>query len=111
MSVKWWGRASLAWHFQNKRSVCHGKSIVALIAMCILSPVESFIPGYNATHEINGLLKAKREARSNLRWAYNEAVALCKQYGELLEDMRDFLQTGTSGVGECSLLIEQDLIQ
>jgi hypothetical protein len=83
--------------------------LFVLIAMCILSPVESFIPGYNATHEINGLLKAKREARSNLRWAYNEAVALCKQYGELLEDMRDFLQTGTSGVGECSLLIEQDL--
>ena len=44
-----------------------------------------------------------------LRWAYYEAVALCKQYGELLEDVRDFLHTGTSSVGECCLLIEQVL--
>jgi len=44
-----------------------------------------------------------------VRWAYYEAVALCKQYGDLLEDVRDFLQTGTSSVGECSLLIEQVL--
>ena len=44
-----------------------------------------------------------------LTWAYYEATTLCKQYGDLLEDVRDFLQTGTSSVGECSLLIEQEL--
>lgn len=42
-------------------------------------------------------------------WAYNEAVTLIRQYGELLENVTDYICTGTASVGECALLIESEL--
>jgi hypothetical protein len=44
-----------------------------------------------------------------LQWAYYEAVQLVRQYGDLLEEVKSYLATGTSTVGECSLLIEDEL--
>jgi len=42
-------------------------------------------------------------------WAYAEAVTLVRQYGGLLEEIREYLATGTASVGECAILIEQEL--
>lgn len=44
-----------------------------------------------------------------LEWAYFEATALVKQYGELLEEVKDYLGTRTTTVGECVFLIEEEL--
>lgn len=43
------------------------------------------------------------------QWAYFEATTLVKQYGDLLEEVSLYLRTGTSTVGECSLLVESRL--
>ena len=44
-----------------------------------------------------------------LQWGYYEATALVRQYGDLLEEVKGFLGTGTTTVGECALLIEEQL--
>jgi len=44
-----------------------------------------------------------------LQWAYYEAESLIKQYGDILEDVCDYLNTGSSSVGECVMLIESEL--
>lgn len=46
-----------------------------------------------------------------LRWAYNEATLLIKQYGDVLEQLRGYVLVGGSSVGECVELIEQELSQ
>ena len=42
-------------------------------------------------------------------WAYNEAIALIRQYGELVEGVSSYISSGTTTVGECALLIEGEL--
>lgn len=42
-------------------------------------------------------------------WAYYEATTLVRQYGNLLESVRAYMKTGTASVGECVLMIEQEL--
>lgn len=55
-------------------------------------------------------IPASREDKDALMlWAYNEAVTLIRQYGELLENVTDYICTGTASVGECALLIESEL--
>lgn len=44
-----------------------------------------------------------------LEWAYFEATSLIRQYGDLLEDVRSYMNTGVSTVGECVIMIEQEL--
>jgi hypothetical protein len=44
-----------------------------------------------------------------LRWAYFEACAIVRQYGDLLEGVRSYLEAGTATVGECVFLIEDEL--
>jgi hypothetical protein len=44
-----------------------------------------------------------------LKWAYFEALSVVKQYGDLIEDVGDYLGSGTSSVGECVALVEQEL--
>ena len=44
-----------------------------------------------------------------LQWAFFEATSLIRQYGDLLEDVNSYLGTGTSTVGECVLLVEDEL--
>lgn len=44
-----------------------------------------------------------------INWAFNEAVILVKQYGEVVEEMNSFLLSGTATVGECVQLIEDQL--
>ena len=44
-----------------------------------------------------------------LQWAFYEATSLVKQYGDLLEDVNSYLATGTSTVGECVVLLEEEL--
>eukprot|EP01039_Chlorochromonas_danica_P002026 gene2025-2209_t len=44
-----------------------------------------------------------------LQWAYFEASTLVKQYSDLLGGVSSYLRTGTSTVGECALLIENEL--
>lgn len=44
-----------------------------------------------------------------LQWAFYEATSLVKQYGDLLEDVNSYLATGTSTVGECVMLLEDEL--
>jgi hypothetical protein len=63
----------------------------------------------NRVINTNILPKDKEGQNALLRWAYYEAVVLCKQYSDVLDDVRDFLRTGTSSTGECSLLIENEL--
>jgi hypothetical protein len=45
-----------------------------------------------------------------LQWAYFEACSFVNQYADLIDNLRSYLRTGTSTVGECALLIEQDLV-
>lgn len=52
---------------------------------------------------------SEKDRDALLRWAYFEAAGLVRQYGDLLEELRAYLQTGTSSVGECVLLIEEEL--
>jgi hypothetical protein len=44
-----------------------------------------------------------------LQWAYYEATSLVRQYGDLLEEVNSYLATGTSTVGECVVLVEEEL--
>lgn len=44
-----------------------------------------------------------------LQWAFYEASSLIRQYGDLLEDVNSYLATGTSTVGECVVLVEEEL--
>ena len=44
-----------------------------------------------------------------LQWAYFEATAIVKQYGDLLEDVSSYLSSGTSTVGECAFMIEKEM--
>ena len=44
-----------------------------------------------------------------LQWAFFEAASLIRQYGDLLEDVNSYLATGTSTVGECVILVEEEL--
>jgi hypothetical protein len=50
---------------------------------------------------------ADREAL--IQWAYNEASLLIRQYGNLLDGVSDYVQSGTTTIGECAMLIEQEL--
>jgi hypothetical protein len=52
-------------------------------------------------------LEADRAAL--LQWAYFEAAAIVRQYGDLLEDVSDYMRTGTSTVGECAFMIEKQI--
>lgn len=45
-----------------------------------------------------------------LRWAFFEASSLIRQYADLLDDVRSFLQTGSTTVGECVFLVEDELL-
>jgi hypothetical protein len=55
-------------------------------------------------------LPSEQEDRTALlEWAYFEAEALVRQYGDLLEEVEGFMETGASTVGECSLMIEDEL--
>lgn len=51
----------------------------------------------------------EKDQKALLEWAYYEASAMLRQYGELFEDVHDYLKTGTSTVGQCTLLIEEKL--
>lgn len=53
--------------------------------------------------------KSAEDRKALIDWAYYEAVTLVKQYGDLLENIREYLVTGTASVGECAILIEQKL--
>lgn len=44
-----------------------------------------------------------------LHWAFFEATTIIRQYGDLLEEVNSYLATGTSTVGECVLLVEDEL--
>jgi hypothetical protein len=44
-----------------------------------------------------------------LRWSYYEAEILIKQYGEILDDLRGYINTGSSNVAECIHLIDEEL--
>ena len=44
-----------------------------------------------------------------LEWAYFEATTLLRQYGDLLEEVRLYMDVGTSTVGECVAMLEEQL--
>ncbi len=52
---------------------------------------------------------ASEDQDALLQWAYYEASTLIKQYGDLLEGVNRYLGTGTSTVGECVMLVEDEL--
>ena len=49
------------------------------------------------------------DRKALLLWAYSEAVSLLRQYGDLLQGVNSYLSTGTSTVGECVMLVEDEL--
>lgn len=51
----------------------------------------------------------QEDQQALLQWAYFEASTLVKQYSDLLGGVSSYLRTGTSTVGECALLIENEL--
>jgi hypothetical protein len=53
---------------------------------------------------------ATADKESLLRWAYYEARLLVRQYGEVLETLRDYLATDASSVAECAYIIEDEII-
>ena len=66
--------------------------------------------GYSPTGLEELQLPSSTEDREALvQWAYNEASLLVRRYGELLEALSDYVQSGTASIGECALLIEQEL--
>ena len=44
-----------------------------------------------------------------LKWSYGESVAFLERYGDVLEDVRAYLQTKSSSAGECAMLLEDRL--
>ena len=46
-----------------------------------------------------------------LEWAYFEATTLLRQYGDLLEEVQLYMDTGASTVGECAEMIDEQLIR
>lgn len=54
--------------------------------------------------------KGDEDQQALLQWAYFEASTIVRQYGDLLEELQIYLRTGTASVGECSLLLENELI-
>ncbi len=44
-----------------------------------------------------------------IEWAYFEATTLIRQYGDLLEEVRLYMGVGTSTVGECVSMLEEQL--
>ena len=44
-----------------------------------------------------------------LEWAFYEATQLARQYADVVEDVRSFIETGTTSVGECVLLVDSEL--
>lgn len=55
------------------------------------------------------LPKEEADRIALLEWAYFEATTLVRQYGDLLEELEAYLRTGTSTVGECTILLESEL--
>ena len=49
------------------------------------------------------------ERENLLKWAYLESSTFLKRYGDVLEEIRAYLQTRTSSPGECALLLEDML--
>ena len=44
-----------------------------------------------------------------LQWSYIEACTFVKRYGDVLEEVRAYLQTKSSSAGECAMLLEERL--
>ena len=72
----------------------------------------------NANANAEGAIKVKghislpikaEDKEALLQWAYFEAQSLVRQYADLLEDVQDYLGSGTSSVGECTALLEQEM--
>lgn len=53
--------------------------------------------------------KDENDQEAFIQWAYFEATVLIRQYGDLLEEISAFLRTGSTSVGECTLLAENKL--
>lgn len=49
------------------------------------------------------------DKKALLQWAFYESTSLIKRYGDLLEDVNSYLATGTSTVGECVLMVEEEM--
>jgi hypothetical protein len=73
--------------------------------------------GDNATSGTSGagpgklynIPESAADRKALVQWAYYEAVQLVRQYGELLEEVKGYLGTGTSTVGECAMMVEEEL--
>ena len=55
------------------------------------------------------LPSASEDQEALLSWAYFEATSILRQYGDLLEELRDYMNTGSSSVGECVFLMEEEM--
>jgi hypothetical protein len=63
-----------------------------------------------ATSDVSYKIPNEEEDKKMLlQWAFYEASSLIRQYGDLLEDVNSYLATGTSTVGECVVLVEDEL--
>ena len=49
------------------------------------------------------------DKKALLQWAFYESTSLIKRYGDLLEEVNSYLATGTSTVGECVLMLEEEM--
>mmetsp|Transcript_14909 Transcript_14909/g.24765 ORF Transcript_14909/g.24765 Transcript_14909/m.24765 type:complete len:105 (-) Transcript_14909:29-343(-) len=61
------------------------------------------------TYDQTSIPEAAEDRQALLDWAYFEATTLVRQYGDLLEEVQLYMNTGTSTVGECVLMIEEEL--
>jgi len=52
---------------------------------------------------------SKEDKEALVQWAYSEALGIIRRYGDLLEQLCDYIQSGTASVGECAILIEREL--
>lgn len=55
------------------------------------------------------LPQTEADTTALLEWAYFEASSIVRQYGDLLEEVQGFMETGSSTVGESVLMIEDEL--
>lgn len=77
----------------------------------VLSTIEKQNLPFNGTvtYDVSCIPSNPEDRQALLEWAYFEACTLIRQYGDLLEEVKLYMDVGTSTVGECIFMIENEI--
>ena len=70
---------------------------------------QNFLPNDIVAYDNSCIPSNLDDRQALLEWAYFEACTLIRQYGDLLEEVKLYMDVGTSTVGECVLMIENEI--